>query len=177
METPDLARRDFLRGRRVVRQHETRPPWAQTEPQFSNLCTRCGDCISACRAEILTTGASGFPIIDFREGECSFCRACVEACSTSALRVNDDQSACWTYKATISNRCLAAHGVECRVCGERCPTGAVKFRAAIGGIARLSFDESICNGCGACAAPCPADAITIQEPAETPAQNLLGNCK
>ncbi len=60
----------------------------------------------------------------------------------------------------ISGTCLAAHRIECRVCGELCEAGAIRFRPTLGSVAQLVLDATICTGCGDCVTPCPVGAIT-----------------
>lgn len=64
--------------------------------------------------------------------------------------------------ARIAATCLAVRGTECRVCGEHCDTGAIRFRLEAEGIARPHIDATACTGCGACAPACPADAIALR---------------
>ena len=54
---------------------------------------------------------------------------------------------------------LAAQNVECRVCGEACDVSAIRFRPRIGGVPLAEVDNTACNGCGACIAPCPVSAV------------------
>lgn len=165
MTTLSLARRGFLRGRvNTDEMRQTRPPWARTEADFVALCTLCGDCRTACSVGLIVGGEGAFPVVDFSHGECTFCAACVEACKPQALfRSETNPEAPWALKASIGDSCLSLNRVECRVCGEICPTGAIRFRVAIGGIAQPVFDAQSCTGCGGCYAPCPVSAITIDQ--------------
>ena len=105
--------------------------------------------------------------MNFARGECTFCFDCVNACQSGALskgKLTNSLSEPWTYKATIGVGCLSANGVTCRVCGDVCDTQAIKFRLAIGGKAFPEVTLINCTGCGACVAPCPTKAITIETP-------------
>lgn len=159
------SRRSFLRGRFHGETLLQRPPWALAEDAFESACTRCGDCATACPTAIIVARAGGFPEIDFARGECTFCGECVAVCTPQALRRTS--SAPWSLRARIDAGCLAQRGVECRVCGEACATGAIRFRPAAGGVARPEFDAARCTGCGACQAPCPAGAIAISTMMDT----------
>lgn len=157
---PMTNRRDFLRGRRANIPAELRPPWARGSGSFEERCTRCGDCQRACPTGIVVVGGGGFPKVDFGRGECTFCGDCVSACVPAALeRVGD--VAPWSLRARIGEACLASRGVECRVCGEACGVGAIRFRPQIGGVTLPQLDGSACTGCGACLAPCPTQAISV----------------
>lgn len=143
-----------------------RPPWAREERDFISSCTRCDACIDACPTAILVRADGGFPAVDFSRGECTFCGDCVTHCAPRALLRPAEGDAPWSSKASIGQACLAAAGVECRVCGETCPAGAIRFRPRIGGVALPQLEAEACTGCGACFAPCPTRAIVVQAPVE-----------
>lgn len=155
----DLARRGFFRGRPRPKA-ENRPPWALPENAFIDRCTRCNDCLKACPTGILIAGDGGYPRVEFQRGECTFCGDCVSACQPAALQREGDAPA-WSLKAQIGDACLPRQGVECRVCGDFCDTRAIRFIPRIGGSPLPELDLSQCTGCGACAAPCPANVITF----------------
>ncbi len=159
----DAARRGFLRGRFRQFANVPRPPWAVAGAEFQTRCTRCNDCIGACPTAILRVGDGGYPTVDFSHGECTFCGECALACAPRAIdRAAGAQP--WQLKARIGPACIAAKGVECRICGEVCEARAIRFRPALGGISAPNLDEAACTGCGACVAPCPVDAIVVSHP-------------
>jgi ferredoxin-type protein NapF len=159
MTTP-AGRRNFLRGNFSLRQGPLRPPWALAEVDFLQACTRCGDCVDACLTHIITRD-SGYPTIDFAAGECTFCGDCATACTPGALTRAEEQTA-WSARAVINESCLARQRVECRVCGDQCAAGAIRFPPLAGGIALPALDQERCTGCGACVAPCPVRAIAVR---------------
>ncbi|MBL8421325.1 MAG: ferredoxin-type protein NapF [Dechloromonas sp.] len=156
----DASRRGFLRGRPRPRA-EMRPPWASPESAFIDRCTRCGDCLTACPQGILVPGDGGFPTVDFSQRECTFCGACAAACQPLAL-VRCEGLPAWPGKALVSDACLPRRGIECRVCGDFCAVRAIRFAPRLGGTPLPAIDKGTCTGCGACVAPCPTTAITIQ---------------
>lgn len=155
------SRRGFLKARFRPDSNVHRPPWAIDGAAFEDACTRCGECLKACPTSILVAGAGGFPGVEFSRGECTFCGDCVAVCEPAALRRVDEEAAPWQLKAAIGEACLARLGVECRVCGESCGEGAIRFRPTAGGVAQPHFDATRCTGCGACHAPCPVGAIAL----------------
>lgn len=161
MQAASSMRRGFLRGRVRAVASALRPPWALVEADFISACSRCDACIDACPTAILVRADGGFPAVDFARGECTFCAECVQRCEPQALRRTQEGDAPWALKARIGEACLATAGVECRVCGENCPTGAIRFRPRLGGVALPQLDAAACTGCGACFAPCPTRAIAV----------------
>ena len=79
------SRRALLRGDPTPTEPPLRPPWSVAEDIFTDVCTRCGECLAACPEKILIRGDGGFPGVDFQRGECTFCRACVDACPEPAF--------------------------------------------------------------------------------------------
>jgi len=163
------ARRGFLRGRLPVPGGVVlRPPGALEESAFQKACTRCRGCLDACPTRIVRGGGGGYPEVDFTQGECTFCGACIAACTPRALVGTGGPPevsavrALWSMRAQLDEGCLARHGVECRVCGEVCPERAIVFRPRLGGVALPALDVAQCTGCGACVAPCPARAISME---------------
>lgn len=160
----DLQRRFFLRGRVAapVQKRTARPPWALLETDFIKRCTRCDACLNACPEGILFRGDGGFPEVVCTQRGCSECGACVEACVPQALH-REPETAPWTWRPQFSSACLAQQRVECRVCGERCEHEAIRFKPVLGGVANPALDAEKCTGCGVCVAPCPTQAIQLQE--------------
>jgi ferredoxin-type protein NapF len=160
MSSPS-SRRNFLRGKVSVHVPQLRPPWALQEDAFILACTRCGDCARVCPTHIIKQGDGGFPTVDFKQGECTFCGECVAACKPAALCKPEGDSIPWAIRASIGDSCLAHRQVECRICGEQCGESAIRFQPQAGGISFPELDAGRCNGCGACLAPCPTGAISV----------------
>ncbi|WMC11995.1 ferredoxin-type protein NapF [Oceanimonas pelagia] len=155
--TPDLSRRRWLRGGLGAKGPAQSLPWAVPWPQFSDGCTRCGDCLRACPEQIIVTADGGFPSIDFSRGACTFCGACATACAEPLFSPRSDSP--WRQYAAFHDACLAQKGVHCRSCEDGCEPAAIRFRPRLGAVAVPELNEAACNGCGGCVAACPVGAI------------------
>lgn len=149
-----------MRGDFKSRPPPQRPPWALAEELFINACTRCKACVPVCPTRIIVI-VRGFPEVDFKRGECTFCGACATACKDGALLNSDIQIWPWAIKAEIASSCLPLRGVECRICGDHCAANAIRFSPRVGGPPVAEVDTCACTGCGACVASCPVTAISV----------------
>ncbi len=155
-----LSRRSFLRADPGGRRAAPYPPWAVAEPRFLERCDGCRACVRACPEGILRAGWSGVPHVDFSRGECTFCAACVRACDRGAL--DGSMPRPWALRVCIGGQCLARQGVACGACVDACGPLALVLRPAPGGVAVPEVDVQACTGCGACVAPCPVGAVTME---------------
>lgn len=126
-------------------------------------CTRCGDCVWACPEGVLGLADDGVVLLPDR-GECTFCGTCAEVCEEPVFAVDLSMS----HTFVISNDCLVQAGITCMSCRDACPEEAISMQPRIGGPFLPVLNQSACTGCGACVAPCPADAIHAvrKEPAD-----------
>jgi len=154
----DITRRRFLEGRGTGAPL-FRPPWSLPETLFSESCTRCDACITACPTQLLRRGDGGFPVAEFSAASCTFCGDCARACTSGAIAADLTQAP-WAFVVAIAANCLPSRGVECRVCGETCEARAISLKPRRGGPPLPEVDAAACTGCGACLAPCPVGAIS-----------------
>jgi ferredoxin-type protein NapF len=159
------SRRQLFRGDAGTKRLPVRPPWSLPETEFTQDCSRCGDCIKHCPEAILIKGSGGFPEVDFQRGECSFCGDCVASCSAPVFKAINTQP--WMLKATIGERCITHQKVVCRSCIEQCQPEAITLVLQPGGVGIPTLDSNLCNGCGACVAVCPTQAISVQHTTAT----------
>jgi len=153
------SRRNLFSRRKT---NAIRPPWIKTDELFTDNCTRCNKCITACETNIIKVGDGGFPELDFSLGECTFCQQCVTACPEPVF--DSSQSSPWSIVANIKDACLTLKGVWCQSCKDACDPRAISFKMAVGQVPRPIINIEACTGCGACVSPCPADAIIVTEP-------------
>ncbi len=116
-----VSRRQFLWGDFKSRQAPQRPPWALAEALFINACSRCGDCVPVCPTRIIVI-VRGFPEVDFKRGECTFCGACAAACKDKALLDSETQIWPWAIKAQV------ASSPACRIEGSNAASAAITAR-------------------------------------------------
>lgn len=153
-----LSRRAFLRSGQASAAQRP-PPW--TGDSFIDLCTRCGDCLQACPEGILFKGDGGFPQIRFLGEGCTFCGKCANACSE---QVFDLAREAFTWKASVKETCLTHANIHCQTCQDICEPRAITFRPQLNHVPEPEVNENACNGCGACLAVCPQDAIALEIP-------------
>ncbi|MEH6443207.1 MAG: ferredoxin-type protein NapF [Oceanospirillaceae bacterium] len=134
-------------------------PWAKLGDEFYDKCSRCNDCIQACETQIITKGTAGFPKVDFKLGECTFCYQCADVCKEPIFEPQSTRP--WQNVIDITVSCLALQKVTCRSCEDVCEPMAITFKAVLGGPAQPKVDLDLCNGCGACVNPCPTNSINM----------------
>lgn len=156
----DLSRRGMLTGSWRNASAGIRPPWSKEDSHFLAHCLRCDVCIQACETDILQRGQGGYPSVNFKHGECSFCYACAEACPESLFLPRHTRA--WDLNFTIGENCLAHQSVECHRCQDSCEPMAITFRPTLSGIYQPQLDNQDCNGCGVCVAICPVSAINAE---------------
>ena len=158
--TIDNSRRNLLRGVALSTAVPVRPPGAINEADFINGCTACGDCTTACPEGIIIGGSAGYPEIDFRRGECTFCTECATACPESVLDASIQPP--WQLQLRARDKCLAKNRVICQTCSDVCDQRAIRFPPRLGAVAEPEIQYQDCNGCGACVAACPEDALVLE---------------
>ena len=134
-----------------------RPPW--TAADFAEGCTGCAACVEACPEGVLKLGAGRLVELDLSSAGCTLCGECASRCEAGLF---DGARPAFPWIATIGEACLALSGIHCRSCQDACEPAAIRFRPAPGGVALAELDSQRCNGCGACLAPCPSQAIQLR---------------
>lgn len=142
-------------------QNRVFPPWSSDPETFQTLCTGCAACVSSCAEELIISGENKLPIMDFSKGPCTFCGDCARSCTIGALSFSPNTPP-WQLRVVVQQDCLLEKKVLCQLCQEQCEQEAIVF-------ARGGQDDLLpqilpeqCNGCGACVAGCPVQAISLQ---------------
>lgn len=140
---------------------------------FSNHCTACQLCVSACPNGVLRPSSDISrlmqPEMSYEKGFCRpECTRCSNVCPTGAIRPIDiaEKSSIHIGKAVVVlKNCIAnTDGVLCGNCARHCPAGAVIMVPRTPGdnpdlpmtVKVPTVDESRCIGCGACEYLCPS---------------------
>jgi ferredoxin len=148
------------------RSHPVSPPGSISVQRFSNLCTACHLCVTACPTQVLTPslfdyGIAGMlqPKMNYNASYCNYdCVECSHVCPTGALLPLGiaEKKEVQLGKATfVKSDCIVVtKKADCGACSEHCPTKAVHMVP----YERLFLPEvngDICVGCGACEHACP----------------------
>ena len=143
------------------------PPGSLSLKHFTDKCTSCHLCISACPTQVLQPsfldyGFSGMlqPMLDYKKSFCNYgCTACLNVCPTGAIMPTqlDDKRLIQIGKAKfVKENCVVeTQGTDCGACAEHCPTKAVKM-VPHQDLRIPEVTEDICIGCGACEYACPS---------------------
>lgn len=150
-----------------VKHFPVTPPGSLGLRHFTNRCTTCHLCVSACPTDVLQPsvsqfGLSGFqqPHMDYSTNYCNFeCVICSEVCPTGAI-LSLTQEAKKTLQLgqvhlILENCVVYAELTACGSCSEHCPTQAVTMVPYLGELTLPMIKPEICVGCGACEFACP----------------------
>ena len=151
------------------RQTPLKPAGAKGLRHFTDHCTACQLCVSACPNGVLRPSAAlGTwmpPEVSFERGYCRpECVRCSEVCPTGAIRpitVADKSSIQIGHAVFHPENCIVnTDGVECGNCARHCPSGAIQMVPSVAGkpdSPKLPVvNDERCIGCGACENLCPA---------------------
>jgi len=83
-------------------------------------------------------------------------------CEVGALSRESVDEPAWLAKVMLSSGCLAEKKTLCRSCGEVCEYRAIHFPLSVQGIVSPQISREKCNGCGACVAICPTQALDVR---------------
>lgn len=145
------------------------PAGSLSAQHFTQHCTACQLCVSACPNGVLRPSSDLSrlmqPEMSYERGYCRpECTRCSEVCPAGPIRpvTREEKSsiqighAVWRRKNCIPAR----DGQPCGNCARHCPTGAIQMVPMRGdGTGRLKIpvvDTERCIGCGACENLCPA---------------------
>lgn len=152
------------------------PPGSSSVERFSQLCTACQLCVTACPTQAITPsfleyGIQGIfqPSLSYGTGYCKYeCNLCSQVCPSGAIApvsVEAKKEIQLGKAQFVKDDCIViAKKTECGACSEHCPTKAVAM-VPYENLFLPELNNEICVGCGACERACPtkpAKAIYVE---------------
>jgi ferredoxin len=147
------------------------PPGSISFRNYTEKCTSCHLCVSACPTKVLQPTLMEFrltgilqPKMDYETGFCRYdCIRCSDICPTRAIipvTMEQKQRIQIGVSELIWNLCIPVEERKaCGLCAETCPTGAITLAPYLGDLGVPKIDEKICVGCGACEYICPTRPV------------------
>ena len=154
-------------GYDVSRRHPVSPPGSRSIKHFSNLCTACHLCVTACPTQVLYPsfleyGVAGVfqPKMNYEASYCNYdCVVCSQICPSGAILPVDiaAKKLIQIGKANFFKEdcVVVAKKKDCAACSEHCPTKAVYMIPYEGKLKIPELNNDLCVGCGACEHACP----------------------
>jgi len=158
----------------VYRSYPVSPPGSKSLEHFTDTCTACHLCVSACPTQVLQPSflEYGFlgilqPVMDYKTSFCNFeCTVCTEICPTGAilpLRLEKKKLTQLGKAKFVKENCVVfTENTACGACSEHCPTKAVKMipyvpenNPLLKNLHLPEVNDEYCTGCGACEYACP----------------------
>ncbi len=142
------------------------PPGARSISHYTNTCTACHLCVSACPSRVLSPsllefGITGLlqPRMAYQNGFCNYdCVVCNQICPSGALLALSPEEKKTTQigvaKFLKDNCVVYTDETDCGACSEHCPTKAVRM-VPYKHLVAPEVKEENCIGCGACEFACP----------------------
>lgn len=149
-----------------LKKYPVSPPGSLSIQHFTDNCTACHLCISACPTKVLQPsfleyGILGImqPRLDYRTNFCNYeCTICGEVCPTGAVLPLETEKKKLTQigkvKFVKENCVVHTEKTDCGACAEHCPTKAV-YMIPFENIKSPEIKNEYCIGCGACEHACP----------------------
>ncbi len=145
------------------------PPGGNSIRHFTQHCTACGLCISACPNGVLrpSSNLSTYmqPEMSYERGFCRpECNECSQVCPNGAIKplaIEDKSSSQIGFAVWIRENCVVvSDDVTCGNCARHCPNGAITMIKLDENDATSkeipTVDTERCIGCGACEYLCPS---------------------
>ena len=151
----------------IKKNNPVSPPGSKSIKHFTESCTACHLCISACPTQVLQPsffeyGITGImqPMMDFDLNFCNYeCNICSQICPSGAILpiILEEKKKTQLGKAIfIKENCIVYNNeTDCGACSEHCPTKAVDMVPYKNKLFIPEVYPDFCVGCGACEYVCP----------------------
>lgn len=150
-----------------------KPAGSLSVKNFSDHCTACQLCVSACPNQVLRPSTDiehlMQPEMSFERGYCRpECVKCSEVCPAGAIKpisTAEKSSVSVGYAVWLKDNCVVnTDNVNCGNCARHCPVGAIQM-IPVDPNNRFSLkipaiNTERCIGCGACENLCPARPLS-----------------
>jgi ferredoxin len=148
------------------------PPGSVGLNHFTQACTACHLCVSACPTKVITPSFLGYgisgllqPHMNYEKSSCDYeCNVCGRVCPTGAILPLPLIEKKFTQIGTVEllkDKCVVyVNKTNCGACGEVCPTHTISFIDKEN-ILYPEVDTQYCIGCGACEKACPTAPKSI----------------
>ena len=148
------------------------PAGASGIKNFTDHCTACQLCVTACQQRVLKPSDSFAnlmqPEMVFDRGYCSLdCNECSKVCPAGAIKPVslEEKSSIQIGHAVINHDSCVVNtdNVQCKGCSRNCPVGAIRLVKKNpedeNSLLIPTVNEERCIGCGACEHYCPAKPV------------------
>jgi len=148
------------------------PPGSLSLAHFTQACTACYLCVSACPTNVITPsfleyGITGLlqPLMNYHKSFCDYeCNICGKVCPTGAifsLPLEEKKLIQIGEVKLVKEKCIVyVDKQNCGACGEVCPTHTINFINK-SNVLYPETDTQYCIGCGACEKACPTSPKSI----------------
>lgn len=150
------------------------PPGATSFANFTQRCTACHRCVTACPSGVLQPATLEYkgaglwqPRLAYTQGYCVLnCTTCSHVCPTGAIRpISLPQKKVLQIGKAVYYpvHCLInEEGYACGICVRHCPVQAIDMVPQSDGKILPKVKHSKCIGCGSCEYHCPTKAISVK---------------
>jgi ferredoxin len=164
--------RNYLRKAQAAESPPVTPPGSVSLEHFTQSCSACHLCVSACPTKVITPSLLGYgiggllqPGMNYPDSFCDYeCIICGQICPTGAILPLSPEEKKITQIGRVDllkDKCVVyVNHQNCGACVEVCPTRTITFIDK-GNILYPEVDNQYCIGCGACSKACPTNPKSI----------------